>query len=47
MNVFNGMSPYLFSGYRLENKTTKNSLSTDTTTRYGYKPIFIVSGCCK
>ncbi|QII11977.1 hypothetical protein KsCSTR_25980 [Candidatus Kuenenia stuttgartiensis] len=31
----------------LENKTTKNSLSTDITTRYGYKTIFIVSGCCK
>nr|CAJ73904.1 unknown protein [Candidatus Kuenenia stuttgartiensis] len=33
--------------FRLESKTTKNSLSTYTTTRYGYKTIFIVSGCCK
>jgi len=33
--------------FRLKSKTTKNSLSTYTTTRYGYKTIFIVSGCCK
>nr|CAJ74605.1 unknown protein [Candidatus Kuenenia stuttgartiensis] len=33
--------------FRLGSKATKNSLNTYTTTRYGYKTIFIVSGCRK